>query len=462
MNEENCESQSGFRAIPSIDSILSLNGITNLFDQFPRLLVKEVVKEVVEEMRKEIKEGIKNDILQEEIISIVKRKLNNSRLKRAINGTGVILHTNLGRAILSKKVTSRVVEILSHYSNLEFDLSTGERGKRTSYVESLLRKLTGAEDSYVVNNNAGAVLLMLSALAKGKEVIVSRGELVEIGGSFRVPEVMSQSGASMIEVGTTNKTRLSDYEKAITSNTTALMKVHTSNYRIVGFTEGVPLKDLVDLAHRYNLAVFEDLGSGLLQDYGIPLLKEEPTIIDSIKSGVDVVSFSGDKLLGGPQCGIILGKKEYLEKIKKHPLARALRVDKISLISLEATLEIYFIGDKVLDELPVLRLLTLKVEDLRKRGEIILDRIGENKKRLSLKEGFSTVGGGSLPTSKIPTILLSIELKSGEGVHNLSQTFRESEPPLVGIVEEERFLIDLRTVLSDEDEELVRILKVAL
>lgn len=451
--------QNNLRKIPSIDSILSSEEVSELIKLYPRDLVKSLVKEILDALRNQIKEGLVDNFSQAELVTKLKKKLHSLRLRRVINGTGVILHTNLGRAFLSSKAAQKVFDILTGYSNLEYDLSSGERGKRTSYVEYLLKLITSAEDCFVVNNNAGAILLVLSALMKEREVIVSRGELVEIGGSFRIPEVMSQSGAIMVEVGTTNKTRLADYEKALTPQTAGLLKVHTSNYQIIGFSESVSLKELVELSKKYNLMVVEDLGSGLLQDFSLPILKAEPSIIESLSCGVDVLTFSGDKLLGGPQCGIILGKKVYLEKIKKHPLSRALRVDKLVLASLEATLESYLEDKNICKEIPVLNLLSLSVEELKVRGEKILEKLGDIGRKLSLKEGFSTVGGGSLPTSKLPTVIISFNSQTGKDSNKLFNLFREAEPPVIGFIEKDSFNLDLRTVLPQEEQDLIRIIK---
>ena len=347
------------------------------------------------------------------------------------------MHTNLGRACLAEAAAAAVAEVARGYSTLEYDVLTGGRGERYSHVEALLTSLTGAEAAFVVNNNAAAVLLILSALAEGGEVVASRGELVEIGGSFRVPEIMESCGARLREVGTTNKTHLSDYERAIGPDTRALMKVHTSNFRIVGFTESVPRAEMAALGHAHNLAVIEDLGSGSLQG--------EPTVQDSVRAGVDVISFSGDKLLGGPQAGIIIGKKQYIDRLKRHPLTRAMRVDKLTLAALEATLRLYASGT-AFEQVPTLAMLAAKPETLFARAEALAKALcaaGAEAEPVSVED---QVGGGSVPMQMLPSFAVSVSPAAGRSVEALEAALRLGEPPIIGRIDHGRYLLHVRTL----------------
>lgn len=379
-------------------------------------------------------------------------------LRRAINATGVVLHTNLGRSPLAGPAVDAVASVAAGYSNLELDLATGERGSRYSHVEEILCRLTGSESAMAVNNNAGAVLLVLSAIARGREVVVSRGELVEIGGAFRVPEVMEQSGAILREVGTTNKTRLSDYERAVDENTAALMKVHTSNYRIVGFSESVPLADLVELGRERGLPVIEDLGSGVLVDlarYG--LASEEPRVQDSVAAGAGLVTFSGDKLLGGPQAGIIVGKKALLDRVKKHPLARALRIDKLTLAALEATLKLYLDPDKALIWIPTLRMLTAPASECAVRSRHLAADLASalgDRARVEVTEGFSQAGGGSLPGVDLPTTLVALS-PSGKSAAQVEAALRGAPMPVLARIQKDQILLDPRTIGEGEEDLVV-------
>lgn len=373
-------------------------------------------------------------------------------LRRVVNATGVVIHTNLGRAVLSPAARRAVAEVAGAYSNLEFDLASGERGSRHDHVEALLRRLTGAEAAMVVNNNAAAVFLALMALAAGREVVVSRGELVEIGGSFRIPDVMAQSGARLVEVGTTNKTRPDDYRRAIGPDTALLLKVHPSNYRIVGFTAAVTLEELVGIGREAGLPVMYDLGSGAL----IPLdrygLKGEPVAGGAIAAGVALVTFSGDKLLGGPQAGVIAGRRDLVDRCRRHPLARALRVDKMTLAALEATLKHYLDPEKAAATVPVLRMLTLTPEELAARADDLAAKIrGEagDAVRVTLSAGVSQVGGGSLPGVELPTTLVAVE-PVRLSVPTLAARLRRERPAVVGRVEGGRLLLDPRTLLPGD------------
>jgi len=387
----------------------------------------------------------------------VKRKVSPSLIP-LINATGVIIHTNLGRSLLAQEALEALQRIASHYSNLEFHLEEGKRGSRYVHVEDLLCRLTGAEAATVVNNNAGAVLLALNTLARGGEVIVSRGELVEIGGSFRMPDVMAQSGARLVEVGTTNKTHPRDYEEAIGPDTALLLKVHTSNFRILGFTQSVPLGQLVELGRRHGIPVMEDLGSGCLVDLRMWGLEAEPTVQESLRAGADVVTFSGDKLLGGPQAGLILGRRRFIEGIRQNPLNRALRIDKLTLAALEATLRLYWDPFRVIRRIPTLRMLTTGPEELRRRA--LRAARGLRKKAptsliIRVLEDRSKVGGGALPLLELPTWVLSLRLEEME-VSRLDRELRSSSPPVIGRIHKDELRLDLRTVSQRETPLLIQ------
>lgn len=449
-----------FKMIPKVDEILEDERIKSLLNQIPRKLVVDSIREEIDSLRKDIKE---NKVDEEEIVRrnqilielVLKRanKKSSYKLRRVVNGTGIILHTNLGRALINREVMENVVDIVTNYSNLEFDIEKGERGSRYSHLKDILTEITGAEDAMVVNNNAAAVLLVLSTMAKGKEVIVSRGELIEIGGSFRIPDVMEQSGATLKAVGTTNKTHLYDYENAINENTAALMKVHTSNYRVLGFTSSVSIDELYTLKEKYNLPLIEDLGSGVLIDISKFGLEYEPTVQDSIKKGVDIVTFSGDKLLGGPQAGIIVGKKKYIDQMKKNPLTRAFRVDKFSISALEATLRLYLDEKIAVEKVPTLNMLSMSIEKLDLKAQKLYALLNEKVKDEGLSfhivDSFSEVGGGSLPLERIPTKCVMISLK-GLSVNEFEKSLREYDIPIITRIYKDNIFIDLRTVREDE------------
>lgn len=449
-----------YRMIPKVDNLMEEDEIKDLCNILNRDFVLESVRSVTEELREFINKS--ND--EEEII----KSINNVkayiiedvngfadfRVKRVINGTGTILHTNLGRAVISDKTADRIHTLVTGYSNLEYDLIKGERGSRYSHFEKIVCKITGAEAAMAVNNNAAAVLLILSALARDKEVVVSRGELVEIGGSFRVPDVMTQSGGKLIEVGTTNKTHLYDYENAINEETAALLKVHTSNYRIVGFTESVPVQELAELAHKHNIPVIEDIGSGVLVDLSKYGLDHEPTVQESIKAGADIVCFSGDKLLGGPQAGIIVGKKSLINKIKKHPLTRALRIDKFTAIALESTFHEYIDEEKVVNNIPVLKLIKRSLSDVKECAEKLKEKLEAVTKKsceIKVEACESQIGGGSLPLERIQSYAVSIKPLTITTA-NLEKQLRLIETPIVGRVVNDNYIIDLRTILQGEEE----------
>lgn len=378
---------------------------------------------------------------------------NQASLRRVINATGVVLHTNCGRAVLHPEVAEFVAEHAQHYSNLELDVETGERGSRYVHVESILCALTGGEAAMVVNNNAAAVLLVMSTFAAGKEVIVSRGELVEVGGSFRIPEVLRAGGANLIEVGSTNKTWLQDYERAIGTETALLLKVHTSNYRIEGFTHSVSVPELVELGEKTGLPVVEDLGSGSFLD-GVELgFPPEPTIAQSVKAGLALVTFSGDKLLGGPQAGIIVGKKEYIRKLRSNQLTRALRIDKLTLAALEGTLRLYERGRSL--EIPVWRMLSMPLTELKERAERLARALEPiSMLRVEIRRDFSQVGGGAWPTANLPTWVCALQPAEGS-VNALEEFLRKGSPPILTRIQKDAVLIDGRTLLEDEETAIV-------
>jgi L-seryl-tRNA(Ser) seleniumtransferase len=364
----------------------------------------------------------------------------------------VVVHTNLGRSLLPEAVVENISLIAGRYSNLEYDLDAGKRGSRYTSVEDLLCEISGAQAALAVNNNAGAVLLCLETFARSKDVIVSRGELVEIGGSFRIPDVMAKSGGILKEVGTTNRTHLRDYENAIEENTALLLKVHRSNYSVIGFTAEVSLKELVELGARHGVPVMEDLGSGTFIDFSKYGLVKEPTVQDSVACGTDVVTFSGDKLLGGPQAGIIVGKKSIVDQIKQNPLARALRIDKLTLAALESTLRLYRDEEKAVGMIPTLRMLTMNIGDIETRASNLVEElknIAKSRLEINLIKRSSRVGGGALPLLELPSRCLSIRLP-GMSANVLEKSMRENDPPIIGRIEDDAYIMDPRTLRDDD------------
>jgi L-seryl-tRNA(Ser) seleniumtransferase len=364
------------------------------------------------------------------------------RLRRALNATGVIVHTNLGRAPLAEAALERVHEVGRGYSNLEYDLSAGTRGSRQDHAAGILRRLTGAEAALVVNNNAAAVLLALAALAEGRDVLVSRGELIEIGDGFRIPDVLARSGARLVEVGTTNRTRAADYEQAIRPETAVLLRVHQSNFRLVGFTELPSVADLAKVAQRHDLPLVDDLGSGALRPSNTVLLSEEPSVRESLEAGADLVCFSGDKLLGGPQAGIVVGRAELVERLRRHPLQRAVRADKLTLAALEGTLALYLDPERALREIPVLRMATEPVDAVRARAERLAKLVGGE-----VEETVARIGGGALPLAELPSFACGVE-------EELAGPLRTGEPPVIGVIRDGRLLLDCRTLTDTEAEEV--------
>ena len=448
-----------FKKIPQVEEILKNSRIEEL--DYSRTLKTKATREVLEDIRNKIiqcKEDevgkLSIEINDENIIIKVEERLYREfspSLLKVINGTGTILHTNLGRSLLDDSIKEDIWNIISSYSNLEYDIAEGKRGSRYSHVTKMIKLLFGVEDALIVNNNAAAVFLVLNTFAKDKEAIVSRGELVEVGGAFRIPSVMAMSGANLVEVGSTNKTRVEDYEEAITEETAVLMKVHTSNYKLIGFTDAVSNKELKELGDKYDIPVMEDLGSGVyfnMEEYGLP---HEPTISESIKSGIDLITFSGDKLLGGPQAGIIVGKKEYIDKMKKNQILRALRVDKFTLAALECTIRMYFDEEKAKKHIPTIRMITLTPEELFERAEVLKEKIDGRDTRINvyIEDGKSTVGGGSMPGEEFDSKVIVL---TGDGLtaDKIEETLRLSSSHIIGRIKDDKYMLDLRT-LNDKD-----------
>ncbi len=441
------EKKNLLRNIPKMDVLLSNPRLKEL--DLPAAVLRDLAREKTDALRKEILAGERESVpAEEDLVEEILRSANQEALpslREVINATGIPLHTNLGRACLSHAAAEAARRAGEHYSTLEFDLETGSRGSRYSHVEELLCTLTGAEAALVVNNNAASVLLILSAMGSGGEVIASRGELVEIGGSFRIPEIMEQCGCRLREVGATNKTHLHDYRRAIGEETKALLKVHTSNYRIVGFTEAPTLSELTALGRETGLPVIEDLGSGSLIDLNKLGIADEPTVMDSVKAGVDVICFSGDKLLGGPQAGIIIGRKQWIDQLKVHPLNRALRVDKLTLAALEATLRSYLDPQRAMEEIPTLRMLSASAESLRERAEILCGLMTDRGLSASVIPNEGQVGGGSVPCQLLHSWAVTVELK-GTSADGADYALRMLERPIISRISHDQLLFDVRTI----------------
>jgi L-seryl-tRNA(Ser) seleniumtransferase len=449
------------RTLPKTDEVLDHPALAETLAAVPRALVVDSVRDAVEDMRLRLLAGESvTPSVEAAARDAVCRATLAARpsLRRVINATGIIVHTNLGRSVLSEKAAAAVAEVASGYSTLEYDVASGERGSRYVHVEGLLCRLTGSEAALVVNNNAAAVMLGIAGLARGREAIVSRGQLVEIGGSFRIPDIMAESGATMVEVGTTNKTHLSDYEGALTANTGLLLKVHSSNYRVVGFTDEVPLSDLVHLGALHGVPVMEDQGSGVLIDISKYGLAEEPSVGASVAAGATIVTASGDKLLGGPQAGLILGRSEVILRLKRHPMARALRPDKMTLAALEATLFAYLDEARALAEIPTLRMLTEPQAEVRTRAGALAARLrdvlGESAD-VEVADDIARAGGGALPLADIPSAVVSIAPRA-MAVGKLEASLRAGgDPAIVARVHGDRLLIDPRTLLDPAEEDAV-------
>lgn len=445
------------RKLPKVDELLMNEKVIEASSGLLREQVVDVIRTVIETVRREIlgsdealdESYVSYDMVADKVIQAV-RNSHVKSLRRVINGTGVVLHTNLGRAKLSKSAMEAVAEVADKYSTLEYDPAKGGRGSRHVHVEKIIEKITGAEAAMVVNNNAAATMICLAAMGRGKEMVISRGELVEIGGSFRIPEIMEESGAHLAEVGTTNKAKLSDYRGRINENTGAIMKVHTSNYKIIGFTEEVPLKELVKLGREENLPVIYDMGSGLminLRDYGI----EEPTVREAMADGADIILFSGDKLLGGPQGGVIIGKKKYIDMMKSHPLARILRVDKMTLSAMEATFKEYYDDENAKEKIPVLSMLTRSEEKLKTDAEKLLEMIKKEAPALDAKVEATedVVGGGSAPATVLKGYSVSVQWNEASS-QEIERRLRMDALPIIVRINRDKVLFDVRTIAEDE------------
>ncbi len=453
------DKQALLRKLPGVDYVLELWEKTYPDTQTPRPVIVQSIRKALEQLRTRIlssDEALDEAVLSDtELLRLAEKTADKAmgfELTRVVNATGVVVHTNLGRSLLPEAVADHVAKLSSRYSNLEFDLQKGVRGSRYSCIEDILCELSGAEAAMVVNNNAAAVFLSLETLAKAKEVLVSRGELVEIGGSFRIPDVMARSGARLVEVGATNRTHPADFEREIRDETALLLKVHTSNYSIVGFTSEVSLSDMVALGAKYHLPVMNDLGSGSFVDFSKYGIMKEPTVQETVGTGADVVTFSGDKMLGGPQAGIIVGKKDILERIKKNPITRALRIDKMTLAALEATLHLYRDEPKAISAIPTLHMLTMPLKLISARARRLLNqlkKLPDSRLEAVVIDSSSRVGGGALPLQELPSKCVGISIK-GLSANRIEEIMRGSTPPVIGRIENDLFVMDVRTVQDEE------------
>ncbi len=446
-----------FRRLPGVDKVLADKRLGKAGGDYPHDLMVDVIRKRLENERLSIAAGKPCDSLDDIVTSVLVelQTLDKPTLRRVINASGVILHTNLGRAPLSQESLAAIEDVSRGYANLEFELESGNRGSRHVHVEGLLCRLAGAEAALVVNNNAAAVLLGLTALARRKEVIVSRGQAVEIGGGFRIPDVMRQSGAKLVEVGTTNCTYARDFEQAVTERTVALMRVHSSNFRLVGFTSEVTLEELVAIGRKNDLLVLDDLGSGCFLDTTVYGLAPEPMVQQSVSAGAVLTFFSGDKLVGGPQAGIIVGQKQYVDKLKKHPLARAVRIDKTRLAALAVTL-LHYLKEEATAKIPVWRMIAAPLVEIGRRASIWADALGGVAKVVS---GETVVGGGSLPGGALPTKLVAVSRSGWNTAKTISERLRRREVPVIGRIDKDILLLDPRTVLPEEDEIIIQALR---
>ena len=447
------------RELPSVDRLLGHARTEALLSRFSRLYVTRHCRDILDELRTEIRQGgsiTARELSEAAILARLESRIASERelrLTRVVNATGTILHTNLGRALLPQVAIDAIARVAGHPVNLEYDLARGERGQREEPVEMLLVALTGAEAATVVNNNAAAVLVALNTLASGREVVVSRGELIEIGGAFRLPEVMEKSGAILKEVGTTNRTHPGDYERAIGPQTGLLLKVHTSNYKIVGFSSDVTLGELVAIGNQHHVPVMEDLGSGALVDLGRYGLPKEPVVAERLALGADIVTFSGDKILGGPQAGLVVGKKHWISQISRNPLHRAVRCGKLTIAALEATLKLYQESGNLAEDVPTLRAFVRPIAELDRVAERVipdLQRFLGEGFQLTVENSTAQIGSGALPTEELPSKVIAVENEevSAEGI---AARFRSASPPILGRIRDGRFLLDLRTIFDPED-----------
>ncbi|MBK5242758.1 MAG: L-seryl-tRNA(Sec) selenium transferase [Clostridium sp.] len=446
------------RNLPKIDELLQEESIKEQLGNNIRGLVVDSIRETIESYRNAIlKNEIESFTKEQVIIDSIKllNKKNSPKLKKVINATGIVVHTNLGRSLLSKNAIEQVINVSGNYNNLEYDIEKGKRGSRYSHIEDILIKTTGAEAAMVVNNNAAAVMLVLDTLCREKEAIVSRGQLVEIGGSFRVPEIMKFSGAKLVEVGTTNRTHLYDYADNITENTGVMLKIHTSNFKIMGFTQEVSIEELVKLGNEKGIPVVEDIGSGVLIDYVKYGLQYEPTVQESIRKGLDVVTFSGDKMLGGPQAGIIVGKAKYIDKMKKNQLTRALRIDKMTLAALEGTLVHYLEEAEAIKNIPTLMMLLCPITELKKRAQKLKRKLQNKRSKFTfmIDVDYSMVGGGSMPTEKMETYVIKVKSDIFTA-QQIEERLRMNKVAIIVRINNNEVLMDLRT-LFQEDYEII-------
>ncbi len=435
------------RQLPSIDTLLQSSITSDLISLYGRNTVIEQLRSEIDALRQQLLNGNDVPINEQFLLKRVQSQLEHDftpTLRPVLNATGVIIHTNLGRALLSESAQQAVQSVANHYSNLEFNLETGKRGSRYLHAEELLKDLTGAEAALVVNNNAAALVLALSTLAQGKRVIISRSQLVEIGGGFRIPDIMAQSGAELVEIGTTNRTRITDYESAIDDNTAMLLRVHSSNFKIIGFVQDTSLEDMTQLAHQHQILCVDDLGSGAMLDTETYGLFHEPTVQESVNAGADLVLFSGDKLLGGPQSGIMVGNSDIITLLKMHPLARAMRADKLCYAALSATLD-HYRRDEATEKIPVWRMISASVDELQTRVSAWQEALGTG----DIITGESTVGGGSLPGTTLPTVLLALDAPSAE---DFTKKLRHLPLPIAARIADNRVLFDPRTILSEQDQ----------
>jgi L-seryl-tRNA(Ser) seleniumtransferase len=452
-----------FKSLPSVDKLLKKEKIKSIIKEYSRHLVIEVIREVIQNYREKIDSSfLDKPIDEKDLVKEIAEKVAifvSKGIKKVINATGIVIHTNLGRSILCKNAINAMIEVAENYSNLEFDLDKGERGSRLNHVQDLLCSLTGAEASLVLNNNASAVFLALNSLAFKKEIVISRGELIEIGGSFRLPEIMERSGTFLKEIGTTNKTNVADYLNGITENTGLLLKVKASNFKIIGYTAEVSLKEVVEIGREKNIPVMEDMGSGCfidLSSYGL----QTDTVNNILKTGVDIVTFSGDKLLGGPQAGIILGKKELLKIIKANPLTRILRIDKLTLSSLEATLRLYYNKEKAMIKIPTIAMLIKPFSEIEKKAKKLYNNLNKTISsgfKIEVLDDFSAVGGGALPGELLPTKIVAISHKR-MSLNKLFKCLLKSDPSVVSRIKNDKIYFDLRTVKDDELDSIEKIL----
>jgi len=463
--------QQQLRRLPGVDALLLALADGAEADRIPKTVLVGAVRSELDACRQTILNSpetadavsFSQPALLTRIVAAARRRMA-LNLRRVINATGVIVHTNLGRSLLADAAIANMAAVAAGYSNLEYDLSAGRRGSRYTAVEDILCEISGAEAAMVVNNNAGAVLLCLATVAEGREVVVSRGELVEIGGSFRVPDIIARSGCILKEVGTTNRTHPNDYERAIGENSALLLKVHQSNYAIVGFSADVPLPDLVSLGKKHHMPVMDDLGSGTFIDLSAHGLAREPTVQETVATGVDLATFSGDKLLGGPQAGIIVGRKKYIEQIKKNPLTRALRIDKLTLAALESTLHLYRDPERALSAIPTLKMLTMSLEVIDGRARqlsMCLEKIADPRLHVQVTTGISRAGGGSLPLQNLESRCVAIQI-DGRTVQSVERALRASRPPVIGRIEDGLFLMDVRTLPEDEFDTIAMVVSALL